>query len=315
MRSSIVVVSALLAGALARPRVLDRLQKREVVVEMDVEIVTVIVTVTATPSHEPATATSSATSTTATPSPKPEPESSSSEVKPTPSPTPSPEPSSSSTTPASSSTSSTPKPNVPLGSHISGPRQAKLSSGPEYQAAILYHHNAARANHDATPLVWDRKCEDTARLAAERCIWEHYIPEGAAQGQNLFAVSGDFFNATGGVRENWYNGEMEPMMPYFGQASVPDEVFHAVGHLTQMVWKETTKVGCVSFDCEDRMIMQNKTTKIWEKSDLKMFTVCNYAPYGNVFGAFAENVSPPAETTIVRQGDADRIVGPGKWSD
>lgn len=171
--------------------------------------------------------------------------------------------------------------------HVQGPEVAYLSAGPDYEAALLYHHNAVRANHDAAPLVWDHACEVNARIAAERCIWEHYIPEGAGQGQNLFAVSGDLFNATGGVRENWYNGELPKMMPFFGQKDVPDDIFHEVGHLTQMVWKETTKVGCVSYDCGDKMIVEGK------KSSINKYTVCNYAPAGNVGGAFAENVDSP----------------------
>jgi uncharacterized protein YkwD len=156
---------------------------------------------------------------------------------------------------------------------------------------MLYHHNAARANHAAEPLAWDSACEANARIAAEKCKFDHYIPEGAGQGQNLFTVSGDAFNATGGVTENWYNGELKPLMPYFGQSNIPDEVFHSVGHLTQMVWKGTTKVGCVSIDCGDKMIVGDK------KSTMNKYTVCNYAPAGNIIGAYAENVVAPLSKT------------------
>ena len=163
---------------------------------------------------------------------------------------------------------------------------------------MLFHHNDARANHDAAPLVWDKDCEVTARIAAERCIFEHYIPKDVFQGQNLFAVSGKAYNATAGVRENWYNGELPKMIPYFGQNDIPDDIFHEVGHLTQMVWKETTKVGCVSIDCGDKMIVNNTI------STINKYTVCNYAPAGNVYGGYAKNVEAPFTTTNL-----------GSWSD
>jgi hypothetical protein len=185
-----------------------------------------------------------------------------------------------------------------LGSHTSGKSQAYLSSGPEYQAAILYHHNAARANHNAAPLTWDNNCAATALQAANRCTFEHYIPTGVRQGQNLFTVSGDAFNVTAGITESWYKGELGPMRPYFGQANIPDEVFHDVGHLTQMVWKGTTSVGCVSIDCGSRMLVGGKP------STMNKFTVCNYAPAGNVGGGYAANVAYPNSLTAL-----------GSWSD
>jgi hypothetical protein len=152
---------------------------------------------------------------------------------------------------------------------------------------MLYHHNAARANHDAGPLTWDSACEANARIAAERCTFEHYIPQGAGQGQNLFTVSGNAFNATAGITESWYKSELPPMMPYFGKTDIPDDVFHAVGHLTQLVWKATTKVGCVSIDCGTKMKVGGASSK------MNKYTVCNYAPAGNFKSRYATNVARP----------------------
>ncbi|KAF2854909.1 PR-1-like protein [Plenodomus tracheiphilus IPT5] len=193
--------------------------------------------------------------------------------------------------PEASSTSTTqePQPTVAalLNNHVSGPEQAYLSAGSEYQAAMLYHHNAARANHNAEPLTWDTECEANARIAAKKCLFEHYIPQGADQGQNLFTVSGDAFNATAGVTTSWYQGELEPMMPWFGKPDVPEEIFHRVGHLTQLVWKATTKVGCVSLDCGGSMIVGGAS------SSMNKYTICNYAPAGNMGGEYAVNVAAP----------------------
>jgi hypothetical protein len=177
-------------------------------------------------------------------------------------------------------------------SHRSGAQQAFLSSGPEYEAAVLYHHNAARANHGAQPLTWSKTCEDNALIAAKKCTFAHFIPEGAGQGQNLFTVSGDAFNVTAGITDSWYKGELPPMMPYFGKKDIPEDVFHSVGHLTQLVWKATTSVGCVSVDCGSDMIVGGST------SPMNKYTVCNYAPAGNMGGEYSKNVAAPISSKL-----------------
>ncbi|KZM25184.1 uncharacterized protein EKO05_0008483 [Ascochyta rabiei] len=202
---------------------------------------------------------------------------------------------------ASSSAAPTAAPSAIAGNdHISGTSQASLSVGPEYQRAILYHHNAARANHNAGPLVWDDAVAQTAAQAANTCKFEHYIPTGANQGQNLFTTSGTVFNVTAGITESWYKGEFQAMLPYFGAANIPDDVFHNVGHLTQVLWKGTTKVGCVSLDCGTRMMVGG------QPSNLNKYTVCNYSPPGNVYGQYATNVGSP-----ISQSDAAL----GHWYD
>jgi uncharacterized protein YkwD len=224
----------------------------------------------------------------------PPPPSSTPAPKPTPAPTPKPAPSSvvvTSQAPVASSAPSYSAPSYNNDNHPTGEIQATLSSGAEYQAAVLYHHNVARANHGADPLVWDASCEANAKIAAQRCVFEHYIPEGAGQGQNLFTVSGDSFNVTAGITESWYKGEFAPMEPYWGSSDIPEEVFHSVGHLTQMVWKETTKVGCFSYDCGSAMKVGGA------QSDLNKYTVCNYASPGNVGGGYAKNVGSPISTS------------------
>lgn len=81
------------------------------------------------------------------------------------------------------------------------------------------------------------------------------------------------------------------MLPYFGDASIPDDVFHSVGHLTQVLWKSTTGVGCVSYDCGHNMVVNG------QPSTLNKFTVCNYSPPGNIATLYADNVGDPISTT------------------
>ncbi|KAG9200668.1 hypothetical protein G6514_006848 [Epicoccum nigrum] len=184
--------------------------------------------------------------------------------------------------------------------HISGTAQAGLTpaDGEDYINAILFHHNQARANHGADPLVWNATVADTAAITANTCVFAHYIPNGAGQGQNIFTTSGPIFNVTAGITESWYKREFQAMFPYFGEPSLSDDVFHEVGHLTQVLWKGTASVGCTSVDCGADMTIGGQA------SNLNKYTVCNYYPAGNVATLYADNVGFPISTTDL-----------GSWSD
>ncbi|KNG50388.1 scp-like extracellular protein [Stemphylium lycopersici] len=289
MRSSLLLTSVLVANVLARPQVYRRQPK--VVYETEVVVHTVVVTLTQ--DHLPPTSTSLALPSTSNlsasppskPGPEPQPQPSPSpmilEVHPTPFASAEPE----------SDQDPSARPTAPADAHMPGTDQAYLSAGPEYQAAVLFHHNAVRANHDAAPLSWDSGCEANARIAASRCDFEHFIPKHSGQGQNLFTVSGNAFNITAGITESWYRGELAPMAPWFGKPSLPHEVFEKVGHLTQLVWKATNKVGCASLDCGAAMTVGGRPSK------MNKYTVCNYAPAGNAGGKYAANVVPPTSST------------------
>lgn len=287
MRSALLLASTLAIAAIATP-----IQKRYIVTKVDLEIVTKTIYVTAgapAPSAEaapvqeqPEDSTTCTTSSSTTPPPPPP------AYTPTPSPSPQPAPP---PPPPPSSSAPAPAPSAPVynGEHPTGEIQATLTSGADYQAAVLFHHNHARANHNAAPLVWDAACEEGARRTAELCHFDHpsFLNE-LKQGQNLFTVSGSSFNVTAGITESWYKGELDAMMPHFGDADIVDPLFHKVGHLTAMLWKDTTKVACVSFDCGSKMTLRDGTP-----TDMNKFTVCNYASPGNYAGKFAENLEPP----------------------
>ncbi|KAJ8110141.1 hypothetical protein OPT61_g6940 [Boeremia exigua] len=205
-------------------------------------------------------------------------------------------PSLSASSTASSSSAVPPTPSgAPLDpGHTPGAGQASLSSGSAYQKSILYHHNIARANHDAAPLIWNDTVAATAKITADTCRFEHYLPPNAGQGQNLFTTSGNYFNVTAGITESWYKGEFEAMRPHFGKPNLDSAVFHEVGHLTQVLWKGTTSVGCYSLDCGDRMVVGNQNP-----SRLNKYTVCNYYPPGNYGGQYAVNVGFPKSYTAL----------------
>ncbi|KAL1468882.1 hypothetical protein MTO96_041196 [Rhipicephalus appendiculatus] len=70
--------------------------------------------------------------------------------------------------------------------------------------------------------------------------------------------------------ESWYS----EISDYRWDGSTPD--VDAVGHFTQLIWKETTSMGCAQ--------ARGPTNKI--------LVVANYAPPGNVVGKFAACVPP-----------------------
>lgn len=199
-----------------------------------------------------------------------------------------------SNTPVPSNAVPTPSGVAPLDpGHVAGAAQASLSpaDGNSYINSILFHHNKARANHNAAPLVWNATVASTAKITADTCRFEHYIPAGAGQGQNLFTTSGSVFNVTAGITESWYKSEFPDMVGNFGKASLDDTTFHKVGHLTQVLWKGTTSVGCYSLDCTGRMQVGGSTSR------LDKYTVCNYYPAGNVATQYGINVGNPISST------------------
>ncbi|KAL1601516.1 hypothetical protein SLS60_006431 [Paraconiothyrium brasiliense] len=167
--------------------------------------------------------------------------------------------------------------------HKSGDDQAYLSSGVDYQDAVLWHHNRARANHGASNLEWSDDCASAASTAAAYCDFTHHVVDG--QGQNLFTVSGDAYNATAGITESWYKAEADIYGAF--DATPNMDTFHEWGHLTQVLWKKTTHVGCVTIDCGSKMTIDGAS------SELNLYTVCNYSPPGNYEGEYAENVAAP----------------------
>lgn len=78
------------------------------------------------------------------------------------------------------------------------------------------------------------------------------------------------------------------------------EFSHETGHFTQMVWKETTTVGCGRRKCDGR-----GGSPGW-------YVVCEYFPPGNVIGAFEENVQEQVEG--IENGNSEGVVGAASGS-
>ncbi|KAI8679993.1 SCP domain-containing protein [Fusarium keratoplasticum] len=166
-----------------------------------------------------------------------------------------------------------------------------LSLEGDYKSIMLNYHNIHRSNHSAPDLVWDETLAGYAENTANGCVFEHDMNQGnGGYGQNLasWGATGDIDDmqkksAAGGITNQWYNSEMGNWA-FYGQENPPDGMdIQLYGHFTQVVWKDSTKVGCATVKCPAGSVLQYPS---W-------YTVCNYNPQGNFGGRYGDNVLQP----------------------
>lgn len=133
-----------------------------------------------------------------------------------------------------------------------------------FTSAVLESTNQYRSEHNGTDLTWNTTLEEFATDyldSLDDCEFEH---SGGPYGENL-AIG--YPNATASV-EAWGDEREEYD---FGDAEFSKET----GHFTQLVWRDTTDVGCGRKLCGERG---------W-------YLVCEYSPRGNVEGQFEDQVA------------------------
>lgn len=143
-------------------------------------------------------------------------------------------------------------------------------------APMLAAHNQVRSRHGLPPLSWSKSLAKNAamwadHLATERsCKMQH--AKGAGQGENLYWASAvtwsdgrrDVQSVTPAqVVSSWASEEAD--YDYARNSCRPGK---ACGHYTQIVWKNSTSVGCAKRTCSDK-------SQVW---------VCRYLPPGNWIG-------------------------------
>jgi hypothetical protein len=146
-----------------------------------------------------------------------------------------------------------------------------------FTSAVLNSTNFYRAAHNASAVAWN---DTLATFAAD------YLEDDVGSGDDCkFAHSGGPYgenlalgcsNATSCV-EAW--GEERKKYDYRAGKFSED-----TGHFTQLVWKNTTDVGCGKRLCG---------AKGW-------YLACEYWPRGNVVGAFKEEVNKPVNAAARR---------------
>lgn len=138
-------------------------------------------------------------------------------------------------------------------------------------ARLLAAHNRERMTAGVAPLAWD------SALAAEAAAWgetlaasgefEHAPDSGDddPQGENLWAGTRGAY-APEEMVEGWIEEKK-----YFRAGRFPDNSltgdYADVGHYTQLMWRETDRVGCALAEGSDEEIL-----------------VCRYRTAGNVVG-------------------------------
>jgi hypothetical protein len=135
---------------------------------------------------------------------------------------------------------------------------------------ILAAHNRYRAEVNVTPLAWS----DNLSAQAQKCADYNaatFLPSGRQKhcrtqgfGQNIaLSTSSLHLNLTqmvdawGSEKKNFLNG----LYPSVSATGAPD----AVSHYTQMIWQNTSEVGCGKASANGYEIL-----------------VCDYSPQGNI---------------------------------
>jgi len=144
----------------------------------------------------------------------------------------------------------------------------KVMSQSINQEEMVNTHNEWRQKVGSPPLQWS---DELAQIAQD---WANYLATQDGNishrpnnryGENIFWISGkqalpsEVVNAWGSEVQYFQNG-------IFPNVSTTGK-WYDVGHYTQVIWKNTTEVGCG--------VARSKKIEIW---------VCNYNPPGNYQG-------------------------------
>ncbi|EPS45002.1 hypothetical protein H072_947 [Dactylellina haptotyla CBS 200.50] len=138
------------------------------------------------------------------------------------------------------------------------------TSDKAFKAAVLNVTNTYRDWYNATALTWNDTLAEAGETAVEDCIFVH---SGQPYGENLAA---GYANVSAAITA--WKDEVDQY-----NYNHPDFSM-ATGHFTQLVWQNTTQVGCARKECGG------------EGEAPGWFVACEYAPHGNVLTQFGDNV-------------------------
>lgn len=128
---------------------------------------------------------------------------------------------------------------------------------------MLKLHNKIRKNQGKQAVKWSNSLAESAQqwatqLANQSCAFKH---SKSKYGENIYWIS-----TTGNVK-NAFNSWITEKKYYKGQ-KINSKNYHRFGHYTQIIWGNTTEIGCGKATCANG-------SEIW---------VCQYNPPGNFIG-------------------------------
>ncbi|HEY0720056.1 MAG TPA: CAP domain-containing protein [Gammaproteobacteria bacterium] len=135
---------------------------------------------------------------------------------------------------------------------------------PADRRAVLDYHNKVRASVGVGRLSWDDGLAAFAQqwadhLAAGSCKMQHRQPND--YGENLYMGTAGHYTALDAAKA-WESEKKD----YRGGV-VQEKNDKPVGHYTQMVWRDTKRIGCGEAVCNGYLMV-----------------ACNYDPPGNYLG-------------------------------
>jgi uncharacterized protein YkwD len=139
----------------------------------------------------------------------------------------------------------------------------------DFAAQMVQWHNTYRARHGSPAVIWNDTLAAYAANYSKLCSTDH--SDSPIYGENL--AYGGFTNP-GYYVYLWYN---EIQNYDFNNPGFSD----STGHFTQVVWEASLQIGC-------GWVYDGCTSELG--NSYPNYLACEYWPYGNVDGEFAEEV-------------------------
>lgn len=141
-----------------------------------------------------------------------------------------------------------------------------IVAGQDLVKAVINSTNFFRGTFQASPVSWNSTLASYASDYADNCVFKH---SGGPYGENLAVGYGTVALAIDAwaAEEGQYN---------WGRQGFSE----STGHFTQLVWKNTTSVGCGLVQCDNQAGDGAKGP----------YLVCEYFPPGNVQGEYVSNI-------------------------
>jgi pathogenesis-related protein 1 len=156
-------------------------------------------------------------------------------------------------------------------------RGAGTSASSTLATEMLNAHNQARASAKPTPkpalppLTWSPEAAKVAQAWANQCKFEHNKNRGK-YGENLAAAAPPGSKTNADAVQDWVSEASD-----YSYSSNKCAAGKACGHYTQVVWRNSTQVGCATAIC-------TKNSPFGSEFPRWQLWVCNYTPPGNYVG-------------------------------